>query len=130
MLTKEIVNVLNEISKISDALYDEGGFLYKYIYGHRCAHTDVAENKINRIEDAEEVLGLFITSATSTPFPKAVGSSVKSKSTALLKSLEKEFFGFSGPMVYLDEDDTSKTLDLIYTNGNDYHKLQLFWSID
>jgi hypothetical protein len=130
MLTNSTVDILNKLTSESDSLYSEGGLLYKYSFGHRCAHTDLSDIEDSVTDNEVETLELFISSAVSTPFSKVASSKVKQECSVLLSSLANDFKGFQGPRVYIEEDDVSKNVSLIYTASNDYHVLELFWSID
>ena len=130
MLTKSTVDILNKLSAESDKLYSEGGLLYKYSYGHRCAHTDLQEFESENVENPIEAIESFLSSAIEKPFSDSPSPIVKEKSFSLLTSLERDFNSFQGPKVYLEEDDLSKTLIMIYTAKNDYHCIEFFWSID
>jgi hypothetical protein len=130
MLTSSTVRILNDLAAKSDALYSQGGLLYKYSFGHRCAHTDLSNViDISTSIDVEK-LELFIASAIDNPFPESAGNDVKHECSKLLSALANDFSGFLGPKFSIEEDDTSKIVTLIYTASNDYHTLRLFWSID
>jgi hypothetical protein len=80
MLSKITVDFLGELSKTSEELYQEGGLLYKYHFGHRCAHTDLndipgkkCENKTSIVSEIEK----FIYCAITDPNPVEVGSKEK-----------------------------------------------------
>ncbi len=130
MLTSSTVKMLNDLAAKSDALYSEGGLLYKYSFGHRCAHTDLSNTiDISTGSDVEK-LELFIASAIDNPFPENTSNDIKYECSKLLSALANDFCGFLGPKFSVEEDDTSKIVTLIYTASNDYHILRLFWSID
>lgn len=130
MLTSSTVRILNKLSSESDLLYSQGGLLYKYKYGHRCAHSDLNRFDGTLSENVIEPLELFLSSALGTMYPEVVAPSIKKKCKMLLESLGNDFKGFQGPKVYQHTDDTSKIIVLVYTLENDYHYLDLFWSID
>ena len=72
MLTNSTVEILNKLATESDSLYSEGGLLYKYSFGHRCAHSDVSKPLGSSTDNPAETIELFICSAVSTPFPKVI----------------------------------------------------------
>ena len=130
MLTGSTVKILNKLASESNVLYPEGGLLYRYSFGHCCAHTDLSKIVGASTDNPVEVLELFISSAVSSPCSNFASPQVKQECSVLLNSLASDFEGFQGPQVYIEEDDTSKTISLIYKASNDYHFLELFWSID
>ncbi|MCL6417918.1 hypothetical protein MIB92_19880 [Aestuariirhabdus sp. Z084] len=130
MLTIPTVEILNKLASESDTLYSQGGLLYKYSFGHRCAHSDLSNIEGVATNNEVETLEFFIASAVSDPYPVVTSHEVKQVCSKLLSSLANDFNGFQGPRVFIEEDDISKTVTLVYTASNDYHVLKLFWSID
>ncbi|MCC4262865.1 hypothetical protein LL240_00125 [Oceanimonas baumannii] len=130
MLTSSTVELLNRLASESDSLYSDGGLLYKYSFGHRCAHTYLSKFDDSATDNEVGTLELFISCAVNTPYPKVVSPKVRQECSALLKALANDFEGYQGPSVHIEEDDISKTISLIYSANNDYHILKMFWSID
>lgn len=130
MLTSSTVRILNDFAAKSDALYSQGGLLYKYSFGHRCAHIDLSNTNDISTNSEVEKLELFIASAIDNPFPENASKDIKYECSKLLSALANDFSGFIGPKFSIEEDDTCKIATLIYTASNDYHTLRLFWSID
>lgn len=130
MLTTPTVKLLNNLASESHSLYTEGGLLYKYSFGHCCAHTDISKINGTVSDDIIAALEFFLSSALNTSHPKSISLKIKRECSALLKSLSNDFTGYQGPNVYLDEDDYSKTLHLVYLADNNYHVIEMFWSID
>lgn len=130
MLSNNTRDYLNELAIVSDVLYQEGGVYYKYDYGHRTAHFEIDKVNGKAQENHIQAIELFWESALSNPYPESATSKTREICKKLLAMLKDDFKGFIGPKVFLVEDDLSKVVSILFTCDNDYHRLELSWSID
>lgn len=130
MLSNNTRDYLNDLAAVSDALYQEGGVYYKYDYGHRIAHIELDRVNGKVQENYIQTIELFWESALSTPYPESSTPRTREICAKLLVMLNDDFKGFVGPKVFLTEDCVGKVISILFTCNNDYHHLELSWSID
>lgn len=137
MLTIETASHLNKGCKLSDSIYEQGGLIYKYTFGYHRAHSFIEERILSKainpsfFESSEvNTISLFFESALVQPFPESISSSTLEFTEHILSLFKKDFTGmYSCISNYIDKDD-SKELALTFIKDNDFHTVELFWSID
>ena len=137
MLSKTTVKLLNEACEKSDYLYDQGGLIYLYKFGHNRAHSFYdydflknisGERSLNEHENKQLIL--FFASALENHNADHYGELTTSTTNNILSSLLKDFKGMYGYINNYEDDGVSKILTISFIEGNDFHSLELFWSID
>ncbi|SBT19128.1 hypothetical protein MGA5115_03289 [Marinomonas gallaica] len=137
MLSSQTADFLNLACEKSDKLYDQGGLIYLYKYGHRRAHTLFEKNILAQASspkklDVDEARQLeeFFGCALEEPFGANVTIDVSSFVEELTRKLN---IGFNGMYSYVSsstKDGDSMEIVVSFLESNDFHNLELFWSID
>ncbi len=137
MLSKTTVELLNKACEKSDYLYDQGGLIYLYKFGHNRAHSFYAHDLLKNIcgerslNEREKVqLVLFFASALEDHNAENYSELTTSTTNNILSSLLKDFKGMYGYISNYEDDGIGKILTISFIMGNDFHSLELFWSID
>lgn len=137
MLSKKTSEHLNIACTKSDEAYQEGGLIYLYKFGHRRAHSFIDRKSLSSIsggrllgEKETEQLAWFFSSATEHPYPEKASELATMFTKELLINLYHDFEGMHGFISQFEEDSTSKELTITFIKDNDFHSLELFWSID
>ena len=137
MLSKATVECLNKASEMSNLRYQEGGMIYLYKFGHRRAHSLYGYKLLSSINGSRELsesektqLTLFFASSLEGYNAENYGELTISTTKQLLASLSEDFKGMYAFVSEYEEDLSSKTVTLSFIINNDFHSLELFWSID
>jgi hypothetical protein len=138
MLSIKTVSHLNSGCETSNTLYQEGGVIYLYTFGHNRAHSFIDNIKLAQaksekwFEDTEkDTIALFFEKSLSAPFSDGVSNKTQSFVGDFLDSLKKDFTGMYAFISSHDaDDDICNILTLTFIKGNDFHSLELFWSIE
>ncbi len=137
MLSRKTVALLNEACQKSDQLYDEGGLIYLYRFGHRRAHSFITpqllKSAVNSrsLSDAEvcQLKALFanaLCQCGSGPISDEVSLYVQK----LIDRLNLDFSGMHSCISESADDGLSHMIELTFIENNDFHTLELFWSVD
>lgn len=133
MLTKNTVILLNKACSRAGALYEKGGLSYTYCFGHDLAHTVKGINQDSGNEFAVAAIGIiekFYEEAMFRISPSKVSDETKEYVALLLSYLSEDFEGMLCQLANYQSDGMSSILKLLFIDGNDYHELELFWSVD
>ena len=137
MLSRETVLLLNSGCDKSNDRYSQGGLIYLYQFGYGRAHSFIARNILNKAKfsrklDAKEINNIekFFESALVKPDSSSVTPDTINFISLLVENLERDFSGMYSFISQNDEDDLSKLIEITFIEGNNFHTLELFWSID
>lgn len=134
MLTVETADFLNAACRQSNELWDQGGLTYLYLFGYQRAHTFVDRECLKQ-GAAPRHLSLLESSRVALFFSRAFDETHVSEAAArfaetFLEKLQNDFADAHG-CIYLDEDNgTNWELTLMFLDGDNFHSLELFWSMD
>ncbi len=125
MKTEEI---LNEISRISDLCFAEGGMYYTYTHFHRCAHINIKEFEYRNLSD-EEVRRVenFVLSAVAENHSDKITDYAPKYSSELVEALNR----FDKVRVSsFQQDDLAASIKIEAISENNGYLWALNWSID
>ncbi|MEH6397366.1 hypothetical protein, partial [Pseudoalteromonas sp.] len=82
--------------------------------------------------DSKEIKNIesFFESALVEPYTSLVAPDTVDFVSFLIENLERDFSGMYSFISQNDEDDSSKLIEITFIEGNNFHTLELFWSID
>jgi hypothetical protein len=122
MLSKETVKLLATACEASHRLFDQGGLIYLYTFGYGRAHSYIDRSILNADALSTELdvseyarLGVFFENAMVRPFSDNVSPKTKAFVSELVVCLSRDF---------------GEMLTLTYFENNNFHSLELDWSID
>jgi len=137
MLSRETVLSLNSGCDKSNDRYSQGGLIYLYKFGYGRAHSFIDRDILNKAKlpkklDSKEIKNIesFFESALVEPYTSLVAPDTVDFVSFLIENLERDFSGMYSFISQNDEDDSSKLIEITFIEGNNFHTLELFWSID
>jgi len=137
MLSSHTVDFLNLACERSDNLYQEGGLIYLYKYGHKRAHSFFDGNILAKASspkvlgvDEEKQLEEFFGCALEEPYGANISIHVSIFVKELITKLNVDFRGMYSYVSSITKDGYSMEIAVTYLKNNDFHTLELFWSID
>ncbi len=137
MLSRETVLSLNSGCDKSNDRYSQGGLIYLYKFGYGRAHSFIERDILNKAKsprklDSKEIknIELFFESALVKPDNGSVTADTMNYVSLLITKLESDFSGMYGFISQNDEDDLSKLIEITFIESNNFHTLELFWSIN
>ena len=137
MLSKHTTRLLDGASAKSDEIYSEGGLIYLYTFGYKRAHSFIdyeilKKTTISKKFDRDEIEKLknFFTCALEHPYPEKVYNSINIFTDEFLTMLYKDFQGMYSYMSKYEKDEVGQIVTMTFIKDNNFHSLELFWSID
>jgi len=130
---------LNDACALSDKEYDEGGMSYLYKFGHGIAQThekrqvieDLRSQSTTTFSDSELVkIRYFFEEALCRFAPQSISHETDEYVKKLLSHLYTDFTGMPCKVASNEKDGAWSTLQLIFLDKNDYHDIDVFWSVD
>lgn len=132
MLTKPTQSFLLEIAEKSDQEFQDGGITFEYKYAHRLAHTVFDHNFLKTTADIREFndkevqqIECFFTTSLSL---KQKDTELKSKE--FIQLLKQDFSDYYRQISSFNSDGYSIDIVIHFIKDNDFHELNLFWSMD
>ncbi|WP_028305343.1 hypothetical protein [Oceanospirillum maris] len=137
MLSRKTVALLNEACQKSDELYDQGGLIYLYSFGHRRAHSFINPQLLKSagypkpLSDPEfDQLKTLFANALCQYGSEPVSDQVAHYVQKFIDRLNVDFSGMYSCISESADDGLSHMIELTFIENNDFHTLELFWSVD
>ncbi|PSL15902.1 hypothetical protein CLV44_103186 [Marinobacterium halophilum] len=137
MLSRETVLLLKSGCDKSNDIYSQGDLTYLYKFGYGRAHSFIDREVLNKAKfprklNSKEIgdVELFFESALVTPGSSLAASETRSYVSLLINNLETDFSGMHFFLSENYEDGYSKLIEFTCVEDNNFHTLELFWSVD
>lgn len=140
MLSEETVDFLRERCRASRELYDQGGLIYNYKFGYDFAHSAVVHRyklhkniaaKFLEPEEINKIAVFFQKASINYNFDTAIPSE-KAKKIAgeFLLNCYRDFNDTYAFLAGFNNSGSGIVMKIIFLADNNFHALELDWSID
>lgn len=137
MLNNEVLDQLSFACKQSNDLYAQGGLIYKYSFGYNQAHKTIESSTLSNFNQGYlfsnhelAILYELFERSMFNAFPETISPNTAEFVDKFASLLSNNFSNMGHCIIESENDDLCMAVTILFVKNNDYHSLDLFWSID